>query len=108
MSNLPQSMNIYFASGSSSLDAGSKLSLNEIVDILARSPSLKLIVTGYADKSGDTARNLILSQKRANEVKSFLAASGLPQDRFITKYFGDRDSRTESSNDRRVAIEFVR
>ncbi len=108
VSNLPQSMNIYFASGSSSLDAGSKLSLNEIVDILARSPSLKLIVTGYADKSGDTARNLILSQKRANEVKSFLAASGLPQDRFITKYFGDRDSRTESSNDRRVAIEFVR
>ncbi len=108
VSNLPQSMNIYFATGSFALDAGSKLSLNEIVDILARSPSLKLIVTGYADKSGDTARNLLLSQKRANEVKVFLAASGLPQERFITKYFGDRDSRTETYSDRRVSIEFVR
>jgi outer membrane protein OmpA-like peptidoglycan-associated protein len=108
VSNLPKQMNVYFAKGSSKLDASSQLSLNEIVDILARSPSIKLIVTGYADKTGDAAKNLLLSQNRANEVKKFLALSGLPQDRFITKYFGDRDSQTESSDDRRVAIEFVR
>lgn len=108
VTNLPKSMNVYFEKSSSSLDAGSKLSLNEIVDILARSPSLKLIVTGYADKTGDAAKNLLLSQQRANEVKKFLAASGLSQERFITKYFGDRDSSHENSNDRRVEIEFVR
>lgn len=108
VTNLPKSMNIYFAKGSVELDANSKMSLNEIVDILARSPSLKLIVTGYADKTGDAAKNLLLSQQRANKVKQFLAASGLPQDRFITKYFGDRDSSSENSNDRKVEIEFVR
>jgi len=75
---------------------------------LARSPSLKLIVTGYADRTGDAAKNLLLSQQRANEVKRFLASSGLSPDRFITKYFGDRDSRDESSSDRKVMIEFVR
>jgi outer membrane protein OmpA-like peptidoglycan-associated protein len=108
VSNLPGSMNIYFEKGSTMLNAGSKLSLNEIVDILARSPGLKLIVTGYADRTGDPGKNLLLSQQRANEVKSFLAASGLSQDRFITKYFGDRDSNQESRNDRKVTIEFVK
>lgn len=108
VTNLPGSMNIYFAKGSSSLDASSKLSLNEIVDILARSSTMKLIVTGYADKTGDAAKNLLLSQQRANEVKRFLTASGLPQDRFITKYFGDRDSQTENNADRKVMIEFVK
>jgi len=90
------------------LDAGSKLALNEIVDILARDPSLNLIITGFADKTGDAAKNLLLSQQRANAVKKFLTGSGLPSERFITKYFGDRDSKQENTNDRKVVIEFVR
>lgn len=108
VSNVPTSMNVYFAKASTSLDAGSKLALNEIVDILARDPSLNLIITGYADKTGDAAKNLILSQERANTVKRFLISSGLSPNRFITKYFGDRDSKQESTHDRRVVIEFVR
>lgn len=108
VSNVPGSMNVYFGKGSTTLDASSVLALNEIVDILARTPSLKLIVTGFADKTGDPAKNLILSQQRANEVKRFLMQSGLGADRFITKYFGDRDSSSESASDRRVMVEFVR
>jgi outer membrane protein OmpA-like peptidoglycan-associated protein len=108
VTNLPGSMNVYFPKGSVKLDAGSVLSLNEIVDILARSPQLKLIVTGYADKSGDAAKNLVLSQQRANSVKEFLVKSGLSADRFITKYYGDRDSEQEGLSDRKVVIEFVR
>jgi outer membrane protein OmpA-like peptidoglycan-associated protein len=49
-----------------------------------------------------------LSQQRAGAVKEFLVDSGLNADRFITKYYGDRDSQQESSNDRRVMVEFVR
>lgn len=108
LSNIPKSMNIYFAKSSVALDATSKLSLNEVVDILARDPQIKLIITGYADKSGNETQNLIISQQRANSVKKFLAESGLGQDRFITKYFGDRDSQTVSATDRKVVVEFVR
>jgi outer membrane protein OmpA-like peptidoglycan-associated protein len=108
VTNLPGSMNVYFPKGSVKLDAGSVLSLNEIVDILARSPQLKLIVTGFADKTGDAAKNLLLSQQRANSVKEFLVNSGLSADRFITKYYGDRDSVQEGLSDRKVIIEFVR
>jgi outer membrane protein OmpA-like peptidoglycan-associated protein len=108
IANVPGSMNVYFAKGSTKLDAGSVLSLNEVVDILGRTPQLKLMVTGFADRSGDPARNLVLSQQRAGAVKEFLVDSGLNADRFITKYYGDRDSKQESSNDRRVMVEFVR
>lgn len=108
VANLPGSMNVYFPKSSVQLDASAAMSLNEIVDILARSPQLKLIVTGYADKSGDPARNLMLSQQRANAVKQFLVKSGLSADRFITKYYGDRDSVEEGLSDRKVVIEFVR
>jgi outer membrane protein OmpA-like peptidoglycan-associated protein len=108
IANVPGSMNVYFAKGSTKLDAGSVLSLNEVVDILGRTPQLKLMVTGFADRSGDPARNLVLSQQRAGAVKEFLVDSGLNADRFITKYYGDRDSQQESSNDRRVMVEFVR
>ena len=108
IANVPGSMNVYFAKGSTKLDAGSVLSLNEVVDILARTPQLKLMVTGFADRSGDPARNLVLSQQRAGAVKEFLVDSGLDANRFITKYYGDRDSQQESSNDRRVMVEFVR
>jgi outer membrane protein OmpA-like peptidoglycan-associated protein len=108
VANVPGSMNVYFAKGSTKLDAGSVLALNEIVDILARTPELKLIVTGYADRSGDAAKNLLISQQRATSVKNFLVNSGLDADRFITKYFGDRDSNKEGMTDRKVVIEFVK
>jgi outer membrane protein OmpA-like peptidoglycan-associated protein len=108
VANVPGSMNVYFAKGSTKLDAGSVLALNEIVDILARTPQLKLIVTGFADRSGDAAKNLLISQQRATAVKDFLVKSGLSADRFITKYFGDRDSAKEGLSDRKVVIEFVK
>lgn len=108
VSNVPKSMNIYFEKASISLSATSKLGLNEVVDILARDQSIKLIITGYADRSGNETQNLLISQQRANSVKKFLAESGLGSDRFITKYFGDRDSQTVNPNDRKVVVEFVR
>lgn len=106
--NVPKSMNIYFEKSSTSLNATSKLGLNEVVDILARDQSIKLIITGYADKSGNETQNLLISQQRANAVKKFLTESGLGADRFITKYFGDRDSQTVNPGDRKVVVEFVR
>jgi outer membrane protein OmpA-like peptidoglycan-associated protein len=107
VSNVPSAINIFFAKGITKPDVASKMALNEVVDILARNPRLKLIITGFADKSGSALDNLLISQERAREVKQFLSASGLTEDRFITKYFGDRDSQTESAGDRKVVLEFV-
>ena len=53
LSQLPESMDFYFNSGSTWLSSGSLLQLNEIVEILAKAPSVKVVITGYADKTGD-------------------------------------------------------
>ncbi len=105
--NLPQSVNVFFARGSSLLDANSKLTLNEIVDILARNPNLRIIITGFADKTGDPAKNLLLSQQRAGAVQKFISQSGLPSNRFYLNYFGDSESTGEQASDRKVVIGFV-
>jgi outer membrane protein OmpA-like peptidoglycan-associated protein len=107
VSNLPQKIAVYFAKGSTTLNANSQLSLNEIIDILARNPGYQLVITGYADHVGDPSKNLLLSQQRAKAVKSFLQASGLGADRFVTRYLGDKDSSFESAQDRKVVLEFV-
>jgi outer membrane protein OmpA-like peptidoglycan-associated protein len=106
--NIPQVMNIRFAKAETNLDVMSVLALNEVVDILARNPQLKVVITGYADKTGNAQVNLALSQRRAKAVKTFLIQSGLPENRFITRYLGDSNSAAENANDRKVAIEFVK
>jgi outer membrane protein OmpA-like peptidoglycan-associated protein len=107
VSNVPQKISVYFAKGSINLNANSQLSLNEIIDILARNPGYQLVITGYADHVGDPSKNLMLSQQRAKVVKSFLQASGLGADRFVTRYLGDKDSSFENAQDRKVVLEFV-
>ncbi|MFO0362619.1 MAG: OmpA family protein [Flavobacteriales bacterium] len=106
--NIPSAVNLYFQKGSSKLSPGEVLALNEVVDILARNPGLQLIITGYADKTGDPVNNLLLSQERAVSVKRFLKSSGLSEDRFVTRYLGDSNSNEQSAGDRKVVVEFIR
>jgi outer membrane protein OmpA-like peptidoglycan-associated protein len=105
--NLPSSISIYFEKNSSELNASSQLMLTEVIDILARNNRMKVLLTGCADQSGDAARNLELSRKRAGAVKSFLAKSGLKEDRFVVKYYGASKSQAENASDRKVSIEFL-
>lgn len=106
--NLPESISIPFEKGSVKLSTGSKLALNEVVDILARNPGLKLMITGMADKSGNAMDNLVISQERASEVRKFMRASGLAESRFVMKYYGDSKSEGEAASDRKVLLEFIR
>jgi outer membrane protein OmpA-like peptidoglycan-associated protein len=108
VSNMPGSVNIYFQKNSALLDANGKLALNEIIDILARQPEVNIIITGFADKTGDTKTNLVLSQMRSKAVKNFITQSGLSAGRLITNYYGDTESARENASDRKVRVEFVR
>jgi len=89
------------------LNTSSQLMLTEVIDILARNSRMKVLLTGCADQSGDADRNLELSKKRAGTVKSFLAKSGLKEDRFVVKYYGASRSQAENASDRKVSIEFL-
>lgn len=106
LARLPDSMDFYFYTGSSSLTTATLLQLNEVVEILAQSESIKVVITGFTDSSGAPETNLVLSKKRALAVKNFMAESGMSADRFIINYYGESKSEGDRNEDRRVEIKF--
>lgn len=107
VANVPSFIDIYFDKNATKLTAESQLVLAEIVDITVRNPRLKILITGMADKSGNEAANLILSQERAKAVKNFFVKSGLAENRFIIRYTGSSKAEAASSTDRKVRMEFI-
>jgi outer membrane protein OmpA-like peptidoglycan-associated protein len=105
--NLPTNIDVRFNLGSTSLNVNNKLMLNEIIDILARNPFMKIMVTGYADKVGNKEANLRLSQLRAKQVSQYILASGIARQRVLVNYFGDTRSEAVNPDDRKVVIEFL-
>lgn len=107
VSNLPESVNVYFESGECITDASGEFAINEVVDILARRPEIKLLITGYSDKTGNSASNLKLSERRSAGVKNALVSAGIDASRITTRYLGDADASGEDASSRRVSIEFL-
>lgn len=107
-SNLPESFDIYFRLGGSTLDLNAEMMIAELVDILAKNPRLRIMVSGYADKIGDPARNLQLSKERARKVRARILMSGIQEQRVMFNFFGDGVSDQGSNpDDRRVNIQFM-
>ncbi len=107
-SNLPESFDIYFRLGGSTLDLNAEMMIAELVDILAKNPSLRIMVSGYADKVGDPARNLQLSKERARKVRARILMSGIQEHRVMFNFFGDGVSdQGANPDDRRVNIQFM-
>lgn len=85
--------------------------LNIIVDILKNNPEIRFEIQGHTDSVGSAARNLTLSQQRADAVRQQLISMGVDGARLSTKGQGDTKPIAENSspegraNNRRV--EFV-
>ena len=102
-----EKMVILFDKNSSSIVNKNKIELNKVFDVLLKNPSLKIMITGFADKTGDPDYNAYISEKRAREVKSYLYKKGIANKRMLLNFLGDVTSVSENSEDRRVEIEFI-
>lgn len=98
---------VTFDVNSTKINNTGKILLNKIFDTLIKSPKNKVIITGFADKTGNTDYNIYLSRKRAQEVKSYLMYKGIKKNRLIVNYMGDVYSNSKNSSDRKVEIEFI-
>lgn len=106
--NIPEKVIFNFNKGKHGLDLASRLMLNEIIDILFHQANMSILVTGFADRTGDARLNLELSRKRAQAVRSYLTEQGINPNRIVMNYYGDRNSFGSNPNDRKVEVEFMR
>ncbi|WP_299483921.1 OmpA family protein [uncultured Roseibium sp.] len=94
---LSRTDNIYFDSGSSSLDARSAPLLDSLVDIIVRCPDLKIEVGGHTDSVGSAAGNQRLSERRAAAVEAYISNQNVSETRITSVGYGE--TRPVASND---------
>jgi len=98
---------IKFGYGSVYLSALDKVALNSVFAEMLKNSNYKLIITGYADRSGNKEQNILLSQKRADAVKFHLNKMGISKNRMVVNYLGDAGSENNNPDDRKVVIEWL-
>jgi outer membrane protein OmpA-like peptidoglycan-associated protein len=67
---------ILFDVGKSNIKPESAEALKTITDYLTSNPSVKVIVVGHTDNTGNYESNITLSKSRAESVKSWLVTNG--------------------------------
>lgn len=89
---------INFDTGKASFTPDSMKQLDEMKNGLLIADELGIEIDGHTDNTGDPARNLTLSQSRAEAVKVWLVSKGVDPIRFVkVKGFGDTEP--AASND---------
>lgn len=103
---------IFFATGSDSLDSTSSPALQAITDALSSHPDWSLTLIGHTDSEGSEESNLDLSRRRAERVKEALVADyGIEAERLRSEGRGETeplaDNRTPEGRaaNRRVDLE---
>lgn len=101
---------ISFDTGSAALKPPMRSVLDPFADSLRNDPSALIAIVGHTDSTGSDAVNNPLSVERANSVRDYLVARGVPSTRIQTEGHGERepvaDNATEAgrAKNRRVEI----
>lgn len=66
-----------------------KPTLDTLIQIMNRYPSLQISLNAHADARGPSSYNTILSQKRANAAMKYLMERGIDKSRVTVKEFGE-------------------
>lgn len=80
---------VYFEFGKSSLTKESFAEMEELLEFMQRKKLTIIEITGHTDDVGEPEENLILSQKRAESVRSYLISHGIEAVRVIAKGYGE-------------------
>lgn len=101
---------VEFRVNSDEITATGTALLDEILEIIALEPDIRIEIAGHADAAGSSATNMTLSLARANSVLAYLVAAGQNVDRFDVVAFGDTvpigDNSTEAGRALNRRIEF--
>ena len=82
---------VMFKSGSADLTEQSLPYLDAFADLMKEDRGAIVEIRGYTDNQGSEARNLDLSQKRADAVKNYLTLKGIDEARMKALGYGEAD-----------------
>jgi Cu-Zn family superoxide dismutase len=109
-----QPFRVFFDWAKPELTRDAQAILDEAVAAYQQSQAGRVEVAGHTDRSGSTAYNLAASRRRAEAVKTYLTAHGIPASAMVVSAYGEsrpivatEDGVREAQN-RRVEIAFKR
>lgn len=89
---------VSFESASARLQPGSYVELDSIARVLMANPNMKIEIGGHTDNSGNAADNMRLSSLRADAVRNYLLAKGVPFRQMVSKGYGATIPRTPDNS----------
>lgn len=102
---IPPDDQLFFGFDSDRVDYEGQVLLSQVARWVKANPAREVVVEGHADRAGDQAYNLDLSQRRASNVALELQRMGVPRDRIIVVAEGEtRASLAPAAVNRRVVI----
>ena len=99
--------NVYFANGSSKLSDLYEGLLTKVANkVRGKENSMTIVLEGFASTRGNSAANLILSEKRAQVVRDFLKLKGVGDANIKTVAYGDTkaEANVNESLNRKVMV----
>lgn len=88
---------VLFDLNQAELKPGSERNVQKIADFLREYPERNVLVEGFTDSTGSDSYNQLLSEQRAEAVRTFLIAKGIRPDRITARGYGE--SNPVASND---------
>jgi outer membrane protein OmpA-like peptidoglycan-associated protein len=101
---------VLFEQGGNQLNAQAQTRLDTVAQALAAYPDRNIVVEGHTDATGSDATNQDLSQRRADAVRTYLEARGVPAERMRAVGRGEstpiasNDTADGRANNRRVEV----
>jgi len=105
--------NIYFERAKPIVLTESYPSIDKLAEVLLTRPKLYIQIVGHTDNVGDKEALRILSEQRAEAIKTLLIERGVPSARIDTHGYGDtkplgpNDTEANKSKNRRVEIKII-
>ena len=105
---------ILFDTGKASIKFESAEILNQIINVLKKFPNSRFRIEGHTDSVGKRAKNILLSQNRADAVKIYLIQGGIDQSRLESIGYGPDKPIASNKNkkgrelNRRVEINLIK
>lgn len=101
---------VVFASNKSVLLPAAQTKLDQVTKALLTKKDRTLVIEGHTDSQGSNASNQVLSQQRADAVRTYMISRGYPSNLVVAKGIGedrpisDNTSAEGRANNRRVEI----